>query len=313
MLSIVRRLWNLFVNRAQILDSFVSNFLQFLPDKLYLSLRYRCKMGYWLNWTDTRTFSEKIQWLKIYDRKAEYTRMVDKYAVKKYVADLIGEKYIIPTLGVWDKIDNIDWDSLPESFVLKTTQGGGGGGVIICRSKGQVNKAEVKRILNESMKLDLYSKFREWPYKNVRPRIIAEQYITVSKFDDNGDLPDYKFFCFNGQPIYCQVIRGRFGDETIDFYDMEWNHQDFIGLNPLVQNGSSPVECPKHLKEMQLICQKLSKGIPFVRVDLYVTSDSVYFGEMTFYPYSGFGTFRPEIWQKKLGDLIELWEISDSN
>lgn len=315
--SIRRAFRNLLYNRAQFVDSIVINFLRFLPDKLYLSLRYRCKMGRWINWKNPVTFTEKLQWLKVFNRRPEYTCMVDKYAVKKYVANIVGDKYIIPTLGIWDRPEDIDWDSLPSQFVLKTTQGGGGGGVVICKDKSNFNREEAIKVLNESLQLDLYSLLREWPYKNVTARVLAEKYIGPSQFDSTGDLPDYKFFCFNGTPLYCQVIRDRHGIETIDFYDMNWNHQPFIGLNPaapnddfpLAQNGVTPVECPKHLDVMKMICEKLSRGLPFVRVDLYVLGDVEYFGELTFYPASGMGTFSPEDWQYKLGELIELPKI----
>ena len=312
--SIRRALKNLLFNRAQFVDSVISNCCTFLPDKLYLSLRYRCKMGQWINWNTPKTFAEKLQWLKVYNRRPEYTMMVDKYAVKDYVANIIGDKYIIPTIGVWDTPEDISWDSLPNQFVLKTTQGGGGGGVVICRDKATLDKEEAIKILKESLRLDLYSSLREWPYKNVQRRVLAEMYIEPSQSVGSGDLPDYKFFCFNGIPLYCQVIRDRSGMETIDFYDMNWKHLPFVGLNPvrptkdtpIARNGTTPVPRPNHLDAMKEICEKLSKGIPFVRVDLYVVGEVEFFGELTFFPASGMGTFTPEEWQYKLGEMIKL-------
>lgn len=295
----------LITNRSEFCDSFVKNFLGFIPDKPYLSLRYRCKVGKWIDWDNPRTFSEKIQWLKIYDRKPEYTIMVDKYAVKNYVSGIIGQEFIIPTLGVWDNPDLIDWDALPNQFVLKTTHGGGSGGVIICKDYSSFNKETAILKLNQSLSSDIYNNYREWPYKDVPKKILAERYIAPSN-RDSIDLPDYKFFCFNGEPKYCQVIRDRHTKETIDFYDMKWRHQEFVGLNPIASNGLNPVTKPKHLNTMIEICRKLSCGIPFIRVDLYVVDNRVYFGELTFYPASGFGTITPDQWQYRLGNLIQL-------
>lgn len=263
-------------------------------------------MGHWIDWKNPRTFTEKIQWLKVYNRNPKYTTMVDKYAVKKYVGDRIGEEYIIPTLGVWDTPEDIDWDSLPNQFVLKTTHGGGGGGVFICKDKSTFDiKSTIARIKN-SLASDIYLELREWPYKNVPKRIIAEKFMAPVKNPIPTDLSDYKFFCFNGEPEYCQVIRDRYSKETIDFYDMEWNHQEFVGLNPVARNGLAPVAPPKHLNEIIQICKKLAKDIPFVRVDLYVIDEKQYFGELTFYPASGIGTFNLDVWNGRLGDLLTL-------
>ena len=309
MVSIRRGLRYLVSNRAQFCDSLVKNYLKFLPDKLYLLLRYRCRMGLWINWKSPQTFTEKLQWLKLYNRKNEYSLMVDKFAVKQYVSDIIGPDYIIPTLGIWDNTNNIDWDALPEQFVLKTTHGGGSCGVVICRDKTNFNKQETIAKLNQSLKQDIYSDLREWPYKNVPRRIMAEQYIEPSDYNDSVDLSDYKFFCFSGEPIYCQVIRNRSTNETIDFYDMDWNHQEFVGLVGLdtcVVNGKNPVPRPSQLAKMVEICKSLSEGIPFVRIDMYVVTGNVFFGEMTFFPASGFGYFNPAYWNNKLGELLVL-------
>ena len=286
--------------------SIISNFFRWLPDATYLKLLYRFKMGHRLNLKNPQTFTEKLQWLKLYNRKPEYTKMVDKYAVKEYVANIIGDEYIIPTLGVWDKPEDIDWDSLPNQFVLKTTHGGGGGGVVICKDKTTFDKTTAISKLKESMASDIYSGLREWPYKNVPKRIIAEKFMAPEKSPAPKDLPDYKFFCFNGEPKYCQVIRDRHTKETIDFYDMDWNHMPFVGLNPVARNGLTPVARPGNLDEMKEICRKLADSKSFVRVDLYVIDDKSYFGELTLCPASGMGAFTPSEWNGKLGDLLAL-------
>lgn len=265
---------------------------------------FRLVFGYELNLKHPRTFCEKLQWLKLYDRRPEYTTMVDKYAVKQYVADIIGEEYIIPTFGVWDKVEDIDWQSLPNQFVMKCTHDSGG--LIICKDKSQLDIEEAKQKLNKSLCYNYYLNGREWPYKNVPRRIIAEKFMAPEKTPVPKDLPDYKFFCFNGEPKYCQVIRDRNTKETIDFYDMDWKHQEFVGLNPVACNGLTPVACPENLDEMKDICRKLAKDISFVRVDLYVIDDRKYFGELTFYPTSGFGVFTPDEWNDRLGDLLTL-------
>lgn len=272
-------------------------------DEKYLKKLFKLSMGKELNLDTPQTFSEKLQWLKLYNRKPEYTQMVDKYEAKKYVANIIGEEYIIPTLGVWDRFDDIDFDMLPDQFVLKTTHGGGNTGVVICKDKSKFDKKRAKSKLARSLKSDIYTSLREWPYKYVKKRIIAEQFIEES---GHNDLPDYKFFCFDGEPKYCQVIRDRNTKETIDFYDMEWNHMPFVGLNPVAKNGLNPVARPLHLTNMIEICRKLATGIPFSRIDLYVVNGEEYFGEITFYPASGMGEFRPKEWNCKLGEWIKL-------
>ena len=309
MVSIKRGITYLLHNRVQFCDSIVKNFFSWLPDKVYLSLRYRCQMGHWINWKNPKTFTEKLQWLKVYDYKPEYTKMVDKLAAKDYVASRIGEEYIIPTLGVWDRVEDIDWDSLPDQFVLKTTHGGGGGGVVVCSDKTHFDKAKAIKKLQTSMHSNAGKTYRERPYLNVPRKIIAEKFMAERKAKENAkisDLPDYKFFCFNGEPYYCQVIRDRHTKETIDFYDMEWNHMPFVGLNPVAKNGVEPVAKPVHLEQMKVICRRLSKDIKFSRIDLYVIDDKEYFGEITFYPAAGFGEFTPADWNERLGKLINL-------
>ena len=294
-------------NRGEFIASILMHLNFLFPDKLYLSLLFRFKMGYWMDWKNPKTFTEKLQWLKLYNRRPKYTTMVDKYAVKQYVSKLIGEEYIIPTLGIWTRVEEIDWESLPNQFVLKTTHGGGSGGVVICKNKTDLDKIGASKKLQHSLNSDIYRNYREWPYKNVPKRIIAEKYMkeSISQSEDS-ELADYKFYCFNGTPTYCQVIRDRNTNETIDFYDMEWNHMPFVGLNPVIGNGLNPVKKPLLLNKMIEICHTLSINIPFSRIDLYVIDEKVYFGEITFFPASGIGTFTPTEWNYKLGKMIEL-------
>lgn len=276
-------------------------------DKLYLKVWYRNRMGYWMDFKNPETFTEKMQWLKLYNRKPIYTTMVDKYAVKKYVGKIIGMEYIIPTIGVWNSFEEIDFDSLPKKFVIKCTHDSGG--LIICTDKSSLNINNAKAKIATSLQTDFYSLGREWPYKNVPRKIIAEQYMEDNNSYQNNsvnDLVDYKFYCFNGEPAYCQVIRNRNICETIDFYDMSWNHMPFCGLNPKASNGNTPVEKPNCFNKMLSIVRKLSNGIPFSRIDLYLIDSRIFFGEITFFPGSGIGMFTPNNWNKKLGDMIDL-------
>lgn len=275
---------------------------QWLPDELYLRLLYLFEIGKRLNLKRPRTFQEKIQWLKLNDRRPEYTNMVDKYAVKDYVSKMIGPEYVIPTLGVWNSFDEINFKKLPNKFVLKTTHGGGSCGVVICSDKSIFDIHKARRILETSLNSDIYTIMREWPYKNVPRKIIAEQLLEAS----NGmEIADYKIFCFNGEPKYIQVIKDRTTHETIDFFDTEWNHQVFTGLNPY-SNSLEPIPRPNNLEQMINIAKLLAKNKPFVRIDMYIVNNKVYFGEITFYPASGFGFFMPSEWDYLIGDLLIL-------
>lgn len=274
----------------------------FISDKSYLKLRFRLEMNRKLNLSNPRTFQEKIQWLKLYNRKPEYTVMVDKYAVKDYVENLIGPQYITPTIGVWDTPDAINFDELPKQFVLKTTHGGGNTGVVVCKDKDLFDKQKAIYKLKRSLKSDIYLHFREWPYKNVPRRIIAEEYI-----GDGADvMTDYKIFCFGGEPLYIQVIKDRDTQETIDFFDKDWNHQEFWGLNPKTCQATTKIDRPDGLNEMLNAARILAKDMPFVRVDFYQLDNEIRFGEITFYPASGFGTFTPCEWNDKFGELINI-------
>ena len=271
-----------------------------LNDIDYLKLMYKRIFEKDLNLENPENFNEKLQWLKLYDRKEEYTKMVDKYEVKKYVANIIGTKYIIPTLGIYEKFEDINLNTLPNQFVIKCTNDSGG--IVIIKDKGIVDINSARKKINNCLKINYYYIGREWPYKNVKPRIIVEEYMEDNK---HKDLRDFKIFCFNGVPKIILVCSNRNGDsKNTDFYDTDWNLLPFTREHH--KNNPKGIDKPEKLSEMIQIAYKLSKGIPFVRVDLYEINGQVYFGELTFYPSSGFEGFKPEKYDKILGDMIEL-------
>lgn len=278
-----------------------------LPDRLFLKCQYFLIMGERLNLNNPSTFTEKIQWLKLYNRRPEYHLWVDKCEVKKYVASVVGDRYLIPTLGVWDCFKDINFDSLPDQFILKSTHGSHAS--VICRNKAEFDRQGAQRLFEKMQRTSPYKTFREWAYKDVKPRILAEQLMVNG---NDKELTDYKFFCFNGEVKYCQVIKDRSGSETIDFFDAEWNHQEFIGLLQKKRTMRSatklqvPIEKPSAYDEMIEVARKLAVNQPFVRIDLYEINGRGYFGEITFYPAAGLGVFEPAEWNQRLGTLIRL-------
>ena len=279
-------------------DSFIS---RLIPDKLYLSILYRNSFGYFMDFKNPKTFNEKLQWLKLYDRKEIYSKMVDKYEVKKYISDIIGEEYIIPTIGVYDKFDDIDFDTLPNQFVIKCTHDSGG--IVICKDKKEFDIIKAKTKINKCLKHNFYYQYREWPYKNVQPRIIIEKYVEDK---EKKALDDYKFFCFNGEPKVMFIATERQNennDTCFDFFDMDFNHLNIRNGHP---NAVNPPSMPKNFKKMKELAKTLSKGMPHVRIDFYEINGKVYFGEITFFHWGGFVKFVPQEWDEKLGDLLEL-------
>lgn len=272
-----------------------------MPDDEYLKHIFRARLGYELNLDTPMTFNEKLQWLKLYDRKSVYTTMVDKYAVKDYVANIIGQQFIIPTLGVWNNAEDIDFENLPDQFVLKCTHDSQG--IVICKDKELLDIEVAKQKLNRCLKRDFYKKSREWPYKNVPHQIIAEEYLEDSK---SHELSDYKVHLFNGSPRFILVCKNRFSGNgmTEDFFDVEWNHLDIRRE----QHGNStiPIEKPGEMDEILELAKKLSQDIPFVRSDFYIVNGKVYFGEMTFFPASGFSPFVPSEWDLTFGNWLTL-------
>lgn len=274
---------------------------KYMPDKMYLQCIWRDTMGYELDFRHPKTFCEKLQWLKIYNRKPVYTKMVDKATAKEYVASIIGEKYIIPTLGIYNNFDEIDFDTLPNQFVLKATHNSGG--VYICKDKSQIDLVKARSMTEGQFGINVYNDYKEWPYKNVKPRIIAEKYMEEN---DGVELKDYKFFCFGGEVKALLLISDRFkanSETCFDFYDRDFRHQDVITGPPM---SLIPHTKPQCYDEMICIAEKLSKDIPFVRVDLYQTNGKVYFGEMTFFPVAGMIHFKPFKWDYVFGEWLNL-------
>lgn len=278
-----------------------------LDDKAFIQKKFHLIMGGDLDLENPKTFNEKLQWLKLYNRKPEYTMMVDKYRVREYIAQTLGEEYLIPLLGVWDDPDDIDFDALPNQFVLKCNHNSGLG-MCICKDKSRLNIAKVKAGLRKGLAQDYYLTSREWPYKDVPRKIIAEKYME----DDSstGELADYKVLCFNGEPKLVEIHHGRFeGIHTQDFYDTDWNKTDFE--QPDDPLSDEVMEKPPFADEMFRLTRDLAKDIPHVRVDWFYSQKRLYFGEITFFDGAGFVPFvgnQDEI----IGAWIELPEIGES-
>ena len=271
-----------------------------IPDDVYLKIKYKAVFNKRLDLNNPVTFNEKLQWLKLYDRNPRYIPMVDKYEAKKYVANIIGEEYIIPTLGVWDCFEEIDFDELPEQFVLKCTHDSGG--IVICKNKACFDKEEARKKLSKSLKHNYYWSGREWPYKNVKPRIIAEKYMEEAS---SNELKDYKFFCFNGIARCFKVDYDRFVNHFANYFDTDGNMLPFGELT-YPPNYSVKTALPDELGFMKKMSEVLAKDTNFLRVDFYDVNGKVYFGELTFYPMSGFGPFTDIEWDRILGSWIQL-------
>ncbi len=267
----------------------------------YLKKIFRYRMGEELDLINPESFNQKIQWLKLYDRNPKYTKLVDKYEVKFIVDRILGTGYTFPTIGVWSHFSDIDFNELPNEFVLKCTHDSGG--VVICKNKINFDKSAAKKKLEGSLKNNYYTISREWPYKNVKHRIIAEKYMV----DESGyELKDYKFFCFNGiaKVMFIASDRQNTNEETkFDFFDMEFNHLPFTNGHP---NSNKIIIKPKSFEKMKKLAEILSEGIPQVRIDFYDINGNIYFGEMTFSHWSGFVPFIPDEWDYRLGSMINL-------
>lgn len=297
----MNRFIKIFTNPKSALKYMLIKTARLYGDELFLKMMFPLRVGYKLNLNNPKTYNEKLQWMKLHNRKSIYTKMVDKVEAKEFVANIIGEEYIIPTLGVYNSADDIDFDSLPKQFVLKCTHDSGG--IVVCKDKSRLNIKEAKNKLRKGLRRCYYYQNREWPYKNVPRRIIAEKYMV----DESGyELKDYKFFCFDGKVelLFIATDRTKIDEEVkFDFFDANFNHLPIVNGHP---NSNKLMTKPKEFEQMKLIAEKLSKGLPHLRVDLYNVNGKIYFGELTFFHFSGMVPFNPMKWDIKLGEMIDL-------
>lgn len=271
-------------------------------DEVYLRLYYFFCMKKFLHLKNPETYNEKLQWLKLYDRNPMYSTLVDKYEVKKIVAERIGRKHVATLLAHWDTPEELSFEGLPKSFVLKTTHGGGNRGVIIVRDKTAVNIEEIRKDLKKAMQCDLFKLSKEWPYKNIKRRIIAEEFLEDK---ETGELRDYKFFCFDGvvKALFVATERQKRKEPFFCFFDENYRPID-------VKQGHPRPEIlpkkPEMFDQMKSIAENLSKGLNHVRVDLYQVNGEIYFGEFTFYHFGGTVPFEPEMWDYVFGSWLKL-------
>ncbi len=277
-----------------------------LTDEEYIKRMFKARMGYYPDLSAPQTFNEKLQWLKLYDHNPIYIQMVDKIEAKKVASEVIGEQHIIPTLGVWDHFEDIDFNALPKEFVLKCSHDSGG--IVICKDRDHLDYQMAKKKINKSLSYNFYWQGREWPYKNVKPRVLAETYISDSK---TNEIKDYKFMCFNGVVKCCFVCSERFSADglRVTFFDRDWNIMPFTRHYP---KSEKELPKPNNYEQMIIMAEKMSKGIPFVRVDLYDANGTIYFGEYTFYPGSGYEEFEPDKWDEIMGQWLVLPEKNEN-
>ena len=301
MLSKIKKILKVFANKEYRMSKLIKlGIYNRVPDEKYLKKVYKTKFGYDLDLDNPKTYNEKLQWLKLYNRKPIYTTMVDKYEVKKYVADIIGEEHIIPTLGIWDRFEDIDFDALPEQFVLKCTHDSGG--LVICRDKSKLNLAAAKRKIKKSLRRNFFYKYREWPYKNVPRKIIAEKYMQ----DESGALTDYKFMCFNGKVDCVMICLDRhIGEPKFYFFDKNWELKRY-NKRGVEAPEDFTIRKPECMDRMFELAEKLCVGLPHIRVDLYEVDGKIYFGELTFFQDSGYGANCLPETQLHWGSLINL-------
>lgn len=305
-----KKLW--MYDKRQVLVAVYNNIVHtgitnVLPDEAYLKLTYRVNFGEKLDLNNPVTFNQKLQWLKLYDRQERYIELVDKILVKDYVAKVVGAQYVIPTLGVWDNFDDINFNDLPDQFVLKCNHDSGS--VVICRDKAQFDVESARKKLSKALKTDMFYWGREWPYKDIKRKIFAEAYMEDSA---TGELRDYKFFTFGGVVRLIEVVSNRQNPEeetNFDFFDAGFKHLDLYsahhGAHP---NANIEPEKPHNFEQMKILAEKLGTGIPHLRVDFYEVDGKVYFGELTFFHAGGFGNFKPEQWRVIMGNWIQLPE-----
>ncbi len=271
-----------------------------LSDEAYIRLRFFADMGKWPNLSDPKTYNEKLQWIKLHDRNPLYTLLSDKVRVREYVAQKLGPEYLIPLAGVWDSPEDIDFDALPEIFVLKCNHNSGRG-MYICQDKAQMDVEKVKAGLRRGLQQDYFLVGREWPYKDIPRKIIGECFL---EGPDGNSPEDYKIFCFNGEPKILSLHRDRFTGHTVDFYDTQWNLLDIQRLGR--SHAATPFPKPELLEEMLRLSRILTEGIPHVRADWYICGGKIYFGELTFFNNAGFGPFEKEEDDLLLGSWIDI-------
>lgn len=277
--------------------------LSFLPDKMYLQIFYFATTRKFINFKNPKGFNEKLQWLKVNDRRPEYSQLVDKLAVRDHISKVLGEGYLIPLLGKWESFEDIDFNTLPEQFVLKCNHDSGSTKVIKSKSSLTAeNINEMRAFYTKRLKQDFYYAGREYPYKGIKPYIIAEQ-LMVNEAEPQKSIEDYKFFCFNGEPKIMFVATDRTTDCRFDFFDMDFNHLDLVNIHP---NADKPIPKPEKFDEMKEFATKLSQGMRHVRIDLYEINGNIYFGEYTFFHGGGFQLCEPPEWERKLGDWIDI-------
>lgn len=294
---------SLFYNRRHFLAALCVRLSFLFPDKTYLEIMFWLELRKKLNLVNPQTFNEKLQWLKLYYHRPDYVKMADKEAVKGYVANTIGQEYVIPILGKWNNVRDIEWDSLPRQFVLKTNHDGGNFGIIICKDKNSLNKKKAQRRLQKSLNRNTYLLGREWPYRDIPRKVFAEQYIEDPIV---GELLDYKFFCFDGKVKMLFVASGRQdGSSGIKFDYFDENYQP-LNVQQTHPRSANPPEKPVNFELMKKLAEDLSSGIPHVRVDFYNVNGKIYFGEYTFFSYGGWAEFHPEEFDYILGSFLQL-------
>ncbi len=290
---------------------FLKKILKIFPDKLYIRLMFFYRGGGIVNLKNPKGFNEKLQWLKLYDKRSVYVEFTDKYLVKEKVSKIIGKEHVVPLIAVWDEPDEIDFDSLPSKFVIKCNHNSGEG-LFVCADKSKVDEIEIRESLRKALKKNYFYDAREWSYKLIKPRIICEELVLDDcKNNNTTSLVNYNFYCFNAEPKFLyirvdDVSSGKKGESLLSFLDLNWNETEFYRTD----HKQIPfcVEKPDDFDEMINIVRKLAQGFPFVRVDLYHANNSILFSEMTFYPGGGFGFFRPKEWEEKIGSWITLPE-----
>lgn len=302
---IIRKITTLVNNPKVLLIKLVKFMSPVLNDKLYLQLLFPLRVGYKLDLENPKTYNQKLQWLKLYNKNPLLNVLVDKYEVKKYVAETIGEEYVIKNYGLWNSFDEIDFDQLPSQFVLKTTHDSGG--VVICKNKSELDHEKARKKLEMHLQKTHFFLSREWPYKDVKPRIIAEEYLVD---ESKVELKDYKFFCFDGEckALFIATERSS-GDVKFDFFDIEFNHLDIVQFH---KQSGKVADKPKNFELMVELSKNLSKGLEHVRVDFYNIDGKILFGECTFFHHGGLEPFSPKEWDYKFGEWINLQKLIDT-